>query len=123
MRTDAPNAKRNQSYHRIAIACLRGRAARCRRTSLHHPYRFPIPERFARGCKVDGWGGVHLLPADLFREMREEVANGFVLKNLRVHPAYGFPVEASIDSDKLEDQEWGFRISDFKLTARPNSGT
>jgi hypothetical protein len=85
--------------------------------------RFMERFRFARGCKVDGWGGVHLLPADLFREMREEVANGFVLKNLRVHPAYGFPVEASIDSDKLGDQEWGFTISDFKLASRPNSGT
>jgi len=63
-----------------------------------------------------------LLPADLFREMRESVANGFVLKSLRVHPAYGFPVEARIDSNKLEDQEWGFTISDFKLTSFPNSG-
>jgi len=54
--------------------------------------------------------------------MRESVANGFVLENLRVHPAYGFPVEARIDSNKLEDQEWGFTISDFKLASRPNSG-
>ncbi len=55
--------------------------------------------------------------------VRGEVANSFVLKSLRVHPAYGFPVEANIDSDKAEDQGWGFTISDFKLTARTNSGT
>jgi hypothetical protein len=85
--------------------------------------RFIERFRFARGCNVDGWSGVHLLPADLFREITEEVANGFVLKNLRVHPEYGFPVEASIDSDKSEDQGWGFTISDFKLTSRPNSDT
>jgi len=85
--------------------------------------RFIERFRFARGCKVNGWDGVHLLPADLFREMRESVANGFVLENLRVHPAYGFPVEARIDSDKLEDQEWGFTISDFKLATRNTIGS
>lgn len=76
-------------------------------------------ERFklVRGCQMDGWGGVHLLPADLFRDMREEVANGAVLEELKLHPLYGFPVEATVNTDKMEDQEWGFTISDFKLIA------
>jgi hypothetical protein len=71
---------------------------------------------YRRDCKG-------LLPSELFAEMAGDLSRGYHLTTLEVHPQYGFPISASTDTDRMEDQGWGFEIKDFAVKKSQSDDT
>lgn len=55
------------------------------------------------------------LVADLMQQVQSDLSRGFQLGEIETDPMYGFLRKANLDTDAMEDQGWGFEISEFKL--------
>jgi hypothetical protein len=63
------------------------------------------------------------LIAELLKEVRADVARGYTLEDLQVDARYGFLSKAYLDTSKMEDQGWGFEVTDFEVLSESRNGT
>jgi hypothetical protein len=52
---------------------------------------------------------------DLLKEVQADLARGYTLEEFQLDARYGFLRKAYLDTPKVEDQGWGFEVTDFEV--------
>ena len=102
-------------------------------TKLHTGRVQPARERtFAKGRSGSRWKFLERfrseptcdvrLIAELLKEVRADVARGYTLEDLQVDARYGFLSKAYLDTSKMEDQGWGFEVTEFEVLSERRNG-
>jgi hypothetical protein len=63
------------------------------------------------------------LIAELLKDVQNDVAHGYTLTDVEIDARYGFLRKAYVDASKIEDQGWGFEITDFEVLGVSHKGT
>jgi hypothetical protein len=57
------------------------------------------------------------------KQVQADVARGYTLEDLQVDARYGFLTKAYLNTSGMEDQGWGFEVTNFEVLSESRKGT